>query len=66
MFEFWISTQRQTTDAQFDLYSAPFIGLAIALILRSVVWLESKRRMPRSITATWLLVAVILGSSLSR
>ena len=66
MFAFWIVTQRQTSDMYFDLYTAPVIGVAIAFFLRMVVWLESKRKMPRYITATWLLVAVIIGSWLSR
>ena len=57
--------QRNTVDITFDLYAAPMIGVAIALFMRIVIWLETKRRMPRYITATWLLVGVIAGSWLS-
>ena len=66
MFTFWIVTQRQSVDLRFDLFAAPLIGAAIAFFLRSLDWLDSRRKMPRYITATWLLVVVIIGSVLSR
>lgn len=66
MLTFWAVTQRQTTDMKFDLFAAPVIGACVALFLRSLVWLESQRKMPRYITATWLLIVVIVGNSLSR
>ncbi|MEM7783942.1 MAG: hypothetical protein AAF939_04090 [Planctomycetota bacterium] len=59
----WIS-QRFTTsaDTRIDVMLAPMIGIAVSAFVRVILWMESKQEMPRYITATWLLVAVILGN----
>ena len=54
-----------TTDMRFDILAAPVIGIAVAFFVRVLMWLESKHAMPRYITATWLMVAVILGNVFS-
>lgn len=54
---------RTNVDLQLDFYAAPFIGVAVALFIRILTWLETKQAMPRYVTATWLMVAVILGNS---
>jgi hypothetical protein len=56
---------QNSADIKFDLYASPVFGVAVSFFLRILIWLESKRRMPRYITATWLLVVVIIGSWLS-
>jgi len=60
----WLASIK-TSDMQFDVLAAPVIGIAIAFFLRMLMWLESKHAMPRYITATWLMVAVILGNVFS-
>ena len=55
-----------STDLTFDLNASPLIGFAIAAFVYVVMWLESKQKMPRYVTATWLMVAVILGNLFSR
>ena len=57
---------RGSTDLTFDLNTTPIIGFAVAGFVTAVMWLESKKSMPRYITATWLMVAVILGNVFSR
>ena len=55
-----------TAELTFDLNLAPLVGFAVAIFIMILVWLESQRKMPRYITATWLMLAVILGSWFSR
>lgn len=52
-------------DFKVDLIGAPVIGIAVAFFLRAIMWLESKQKMPRYVTATWLMVAVIIGNVFS-
>ena len=55
-----------STDLTFDLNASPLIGFAVAGFVYTVMRLESRQKMPRYITATWLMVAVILGNIFSR
>lgn len=55
-----------STDLAFDLNASPIIGFAVAGFVYVLMWLESKHRSPRYITATWLMAAVILGNMFSR
>ena len=67
MFYYIISGgENGSTDLAFDLNASPLIGLAVAGFVYVVMWLESKQKMPRYVTATWLMVAVILGNIFSR
>lgn len=50
----------------FDMCAAPVIGGLVAIIIRTILWLESERPLPRYITATWLLVVVIAGNLIAR
>lgn len=58
--------EKGSTDLAFDLNASPLIGFAVAGFVYVVMWLESKQKMPRYVTATWLMVAVILGNVFSR
>ena len=58
--------EKGSTDLAFDLNASPLIGFAVAGFVYVVMWLESRQKMPRYITATWLMVAVILGNIFSR
>lgn len=49
-------------DAQIDLWISPFIGVCVSAFVGIILWLESKQKMPRYVTATWLMVAVIAGN----
>lgn len=49
-------------DLSFDVNAAPLIGFAVALFVALLMWLESQQKMPRYITATWLMVAVVIGN----
>lgn len=55
-----------TADLTFDLNAAPLIGFGVAIFISILVWMESQQKMPRYITASWLMLAVILGSWFSR
>ena len=60
-----VCSNANTFDLRVDLVGAPVIGIAVAFFLRAIRWLESKQQMPRYVTATWLMVAVILGNIFS-
>lgn len=66
MLGFWVVFKNTSADMKFDLYAAPVIGICVSFFVKLLLWLESKRRMPRYITATWLLVVVMIGSAFSR
>ncbi len=53
---------RMPFDLKFDLFAAPLIGVLVALFIQALLWLESQHRMPRYVTATWLLIVVIIGN----
>ena len=60
-----VCSPAHTFDLRVDLIGAPVIGVAVSFFLRAIRWLESKQQMPRYVTATWLMVAVILGNLFS-
>ena len=66
LFVFYARDNIRSADLQFDAYGAPFIGVAVALFVQLLMWLERQKYMPRYITATWLLAAVIVGNLISR
>ena len=66
MGTYYLFASHRSADLQFDLFGAPFIGFAIAIFIRLLMWLESRNRMPRYMTATWLLVVVIIGNMIGR
>lgn len=62
---YFVATGADSLDFRLDLLGAPFIGIGVAFFIRAIIWLESKQKMPRYVTATWLLFAVILGNVFS-
>ncbi|MCA9119458.1 MAG: hypothetical protein H6822_05535 [Planctomycetaceae bacterium] len=48
----------------FDLLCAPLVGGLVGVLIELVLWLERQRYSPRYITASWLLLAVIIGNLL--
>ncbi|MBP90305.1 MAG: hypothetical protein CMJ64_26970 [Planctomycetaceae bacterium] len=51
-------------DFVFDLVAAPIIGVLVAILVQLISWLERKSYTPRYVTASWLLLAVIVGNLL--
>ncbi len=66
MLLYWLVTSRRSLDLRLDLIAAPCIGGIVSIFIRMLMWVESKRFMPRYITATWLMAIVIVGNLLSR
>ncbi len=66
VYYFLSDGNRGSSDLTFDLNLAPIIGFAVAGFVMVLMWLETKQKMPRYITATWLMIAVILGNYFSR
>ena len=66
MGAFYLFTSYRSSDLKFDLYGAPIIGFAVSIFVRLLMWLESRQKMPRYITATWLLIVVIIGNLIGR
>ena len=54
-----------SADLTFDVFGAPVIGAAIAILIRIVLWIEQEQKTPRYITATWLLIAVVIGNAMA-
>ena len=51
-------------DYVFDLATAPMIGALVAVLVQLLLWLEGQSSTPRYVTASWLLLAVIVGNLL--
>ena len=64
IFGFSMITSLRSADLTIDLNMSPFIGFAVAGFLCMLRWVEANHDMPRYITATWLLAAVIIGNLL--
>ena len=62
MLGFSLVTTFRSADLTIDVNMSPFIGFAIGVFLFMLRWVESNHDMPRYVTATWLLAAVILGN----
>jgi ABC-type uncharacterized transport system permease subunit len=63
---YWLVTRNQSIDLKVDLIAAPIIAFAVAGFVRLLMWLESKKKMPRYLTASWLLAIVIIANYFSR
>jgi len=62
---YFVGGNRLSHDVRIDMNAAPFIGVCVCAFVSGLLWLESKQKMPRYITATWLMVSVILGNLFS-
>ena len=63
MLAYWLISKEQSADLNFDVFfGAPLIGIGVSFFVRILMWLESRNNMPRYITATWLMVVVIIGN----
>ena len=62
MLAYWAISKEQSADLNFDIFGAPLIGIGVSFFVRILMWLESRNNMPRYITATWLMVVVIIGN----
>ena len=49
---------------ELDLLFAPIVGALVGVLVEIIMWLEARSRMPRFVTASWLLCAVIIGNLL--
>lgn len=47
---------------EFDLLAATIVGSLIGLLVEIIMWLERRSQIPRYVTASWLLCAVIIGN----
>ena len=54
---------RMTFDLNLDKYGAPLIGIAVVFFVKLILWVENQHLMPRYITATWLLVIILVGNT---
>lgn len=52
----------QRGGEEFDLLAAPVVGALIGLLVEIIMWLERQSQIPRYVTASWLLCAVIIGN----
>ena len=57
---------RMTFDLRLDQYAAPLIGVAVVFFVKLILWVENQRIMPRYITATWLLVIILVGNTFTK
>ena len=55
----------QRSGLEFDLLAAPVISAAIGLLVEMIMWVEQRSEIPRYVTASWLLCAVIIGNFLA-
>lgn len=62
---FWCFSEGRTADWMLDLIAAPLVGAGVSIFVWIQLTLESKRPIPRYMTATWLLVVVIIGNLIS-
>jgi hypothetical protein len=62
MYLFARSWDFGSVEVRFDLICAPIIGALVALLIEMVLWTERKRGLPRYLTASWLLLAVVVGN----
>lgn len=53
-------------ELYFDLCAAPVIGGLVVITIRTIMWAETERPLPRYVTATWLLMVVIAGNLIAR
>ena len=69
MMAFWASGKQQLPvgpmGLDIDLIAAPVVGIGIAVLVRIMNWVESRHHTPRYLTATWLLVVVIVGNMIA-
>ena len=59
----YASFGRMTFDLRLDQYAAPLIGIAVVFFVKLIIWVENQHIMPRYITATWLLVIILVGNT---
>jgi hypothetical protein len=52
----------QRNGLEFDLLAAPFVSALVGLLVEMIVWVEQRSEIPRYVTASWLLCAVIIGN----
>jgi len=54
----------QRNGLEFDLLAAPFVSGSVGALIEMIVWVEQRSEIPRYVTASWLLCAVIVGNLL--
>jgi hypothetical protein len=52
----------QRNGLEFDVLVAPFVSALVGLLVEMIVWVEQRSEIPRYVTASWLLCAVIIGN----
>ena len=52
----------QRDGLEFDLLAAPLVSALVGLLVELIVWVEQRSEIPRYVTASWLLCAVIIGN----
>lgn len=62
---FWYFSETRSADLFLDLVAAPMVGAGVSIFVWIQLTLESKRPIPRYMTATWLLVVVVVGNVIS-
>ncbi|MDP6553148.1 MAG: hypothetical protein QGG71_00685 [Pirellulaceae bacterium] len=59
---FTFSSQR--IGLEFDLLAAAIVSALVGLLVEIIMWVERRSQIPRYVTASWLLCAVIIGNSM--
>ena len=49
-------------ERSFDLFCAPVVGAMVGVLIELILWVERGSSLPRYITASWLLLAVVAGN----
>ena len=52
----------QRIGLQFDLVAATIVSALVGLLVEIIMWIECRSQIPRYVTASWLLCAVIIGN----
>jgi hypothetical protein len=51
-----------TSYLAFDVFSAGVVGVLLRLLIEIIAWFEIQSGQPRSVTAAWLTLSVIIGN----
>lgn len=62
MMAYWWFSSGSNADRNLDVIVGPLIGTAVSVFVRLVSFLESRKKSPRYVTATWMLAVVIMAN----
>lgn len=62
MMVYWWFSSGSSADRNLDVIAGPLIGIGVSVFVRLISYLESRKKSPRYVTATWMLAIVILAN----